>query len=259
MLHSRRLLRKVKKAIGVTVASSSLVACLSQISRAQEFTAEVGEVMCSLDTKTGVLKISGKEKPYSNCPDNFVRKFLYCFVPLTVNEKTTRALGRKEQNEREYIKSKIRHVRIDHGILNIGMAAFEDCKNLISVEMPDSLEAIGCKAFKGCENLISVKIPNSVTQIQCYAFYGCALLNLEIPDSVAHIYDYAFGKCMSLFSVKILGHSNHKIELHDKVFAECSSLSLIEADHPENCNLIEGVFKDCANLISYAVQRRFRI
>ena len=43
--------------------------------------------------------------------------------------------------------------------------AFEDCKNLVSVEIPGSVRVINYGAFYGCTGLTSIVIPEGVEQI----------------------------------------------------------------------------------------------
>ena len=52
----------------------------------------------------------------------------------------------------------------------IGNGAFEDCKSLTSVTIPDGVTKIDEYAFRGCENLTSITIPDSVTYIGEDAF-----------------------------------------------------------------------------------------
>ena len=114
------------------------------------------------------------------------------------------------------------------GIANV---AFYDCKNLINIDIPNSVTSIGYAAFSYCTSLTKIKIPSSVTNIFSEdangAFQGCtslrdviiengvtsigddtfvgctSLTNVEIPDSVTSIGEYAFYNCTSLTNIKI--------------------------------------------------------
>ena len=59
---------------------------------------------------------------------------------------------------------------IPEGTTEIGMSAFEDCKELTSVIIPNSVTEIRNSAFSGCSSLNSIVIPDSVTEIGQYAF-----------------------------------------------------------------------------------------
>ena len=86
----------------------------------------------------------------------------------------------------------------------IGPVAFENCTDLESVTIPNSITSIGRFAFVNCSSLTSVIIPNSVTTIGNDAFDGCfKLTSLTIGNSVTSIGDYAFCQCSSLTSVNI--------------------------------------------------------
>jgi hypothetical protein len=54
--------------------------------------------------------------------------------------------------------------------------AFNDCTNLTSVIIPNSVTTIDKTAFQSCTNLTSVTIPASVTSIGNSAFFGCDTL-----------------------------------------------------------------------------------
>ena len=75
----------------------------------------------------------------------------------------------------------------------IGVCAFVGCKNLTSVDLPNTVTKISRSAFDGCSGLTSVTIPNSVTSIGNYAFYDCTgLTSVTIPNSVTSIGALAF-------------------------------------------------------------------
>ena len=88
---------------------------------------------------------------------------------------------------------------------SIGDSAFEDCSNLTSITIPNSVTEIGYSAFNGCTSLKTITIPNSVTSIGSSAFSGCTSLeSITIPDSVTSIGNWAFENCSSLKSITIL-------------------------------------------------------
>ena len=75
----------------------------------------------------------------------------------------------------------------------IGDYAFAGCKNLTSVDLPNTVTKISRSAFYNCSGLTSVTIPNSVTSIGNYAFYGCSgLTTVTISNSVTSIGNNAF-------------------------------------------------------------------
>ncbi len=87
-------------------------------------------------------------------------------------------------------------VTIPNSVVGVEESAFESCSGLTSVVMGNSIKYIGYRAFSGCSSLPSVIIPNSVTVIGAEAFAGCAnLTSINIPDGVTSIGGSAFGGC----------------------------------------------------------------
>ena len=130
-------------------------------------------------------------------------------------------------------------------VTSIGIHAFLECSNLISVEIPNSVTSIGLEAFYGCTGLTSVTIPNSVTSIGTSAFYGCsALTSIEIPNSVTSIGVWAFHNCTGLTSVTI---PNSVTSIGTYAFEGCSGLK--DVSLPNSLTSVGGVlFVNCKAL-----------
>ncbi len=62
----------------------------------------------------------------------------------------------------------------DGSVTIIGDWAFNDCRSLTSIKIPEGVTSIGEFIFNGCYNLTSVTIPNSVTNIadRAFGFYS---------------------------------------------------------------------------------------
>ena len=68
----------------------------------------------------------------------------------------------------------------------IGEHAFESCKGIVSVTIPNSVEYIGFCAFTDCSNLVSLTVGNGVKSIGEWAFAGCTgLTGVYIKDLAA--------------------------------------------------------------------------
>lgn len=67
--------------------------------------------------------------------------------------------------------------------------AFDGCKKLSEISIPNSVVSIGKSAFKGCDTLDNVVIPNTISAVDVSVFNGCkGLRNLtaNISDEVAY-------------------------------------------------------------------------
>jgi len=117
------------------------------------------------------------------------------------------------------IPSNINYKGKNFTVANIGIEAFQDCRNLTSIIIPNSVINIGDYAFNGCSKLKSVSIPNSVATIGNEAFSGCSSLNtLTIPHSVTNIGWYAFEGCSGLTSLRSHIENPRKVYLISDVF-----------------------------------------
>lgn len=89
--------------------------------------------------------------------------------------------------------NEIKKAVIGEGITTINSDAFENCHNLVSVSMADTVTEIRWSVFSNCENLKTVNLSNSLKIIYNFAFSGCTSLeSLSLPDSLKEIRQFAF-------------------------------------------------------------------
>ena len=144
---------------------------------------------------------------------------------------------------------------------SIGDYAFNVCKNLTSIVLPDTLTSIGLRAFLECNSLTEISvhesnafycsengilfskdqtnlvcypigkaektytIPDGVTVIGSEAFAYCKnLTDIVIPDSVTSIGSCAFFKCNGLTNITI---PNSVTDIGGSAFERCSALKSV--------------------------------
>ncbi|MBQ8011278.1 MAG: DUF4434 domain-containing protein [Oscillospiraceae bacterium] len=103
--------------------------------------------------------------------------------------------------------------------------AFENCKYLRSVTLPDTITHISRFAFVHCISLEQINMPASLYAIEQSAFLDCPKLKgLRLPDSLAIIEERAFSECDSLTEITIPASCT---QVGDAAFFGCDSLSEI--------------------------------
>ena len=181
------------------------------------------------------------------------------------------------------IPATVTHDGTTYSVTIIGVGAFDDCRNLTAINIPNSVTTIGDGAFEGCTGLTAINIPTSVTTIGNSAFSGCSSLatisvasdnpkydsrnncnaiietatnkliagckNTTISKSVTSIGDGAFDGCSNLATINI---PNSVTNIGDGAFSDCSSLTTINIPNSVT-NIGDGAFSDCSNLTSISV------
>lgn len=145
----------------------------------------------------------------------------------------------------------------------ISEGLLEQCVNVTSLSLPQSLRTIRSRAFKGMTSLTTLSIPEAVDTIGSYAFADCdklarvtlpsqltsieeglfsedaALLTIKIPEGIKTIKTKAFAGCKSLDKIVIPAAT---LTIEDSAFNHCTGLKdLTLADGAEYLNLGRGV------------------
>ena len=170
-----------------------------------------------------------------------------------------------------------------YSVTSIASAAFEECRSLTSVTIPNSVTSIGYSAFQDCSGMAEIKvangnsvydsrndcnaiietstntlivgckntiIPESVTSIGGNAFVGCSgLTSVTIPNSVTSIGPGAFSGCSGLTSVTI---PNSVASIGNVTFSRCSGLTSVTI--PNSVTSIGDLaFYGCSGLTSVTI------
>ncbi len=91
-------------------------------------------------------------------------------------------------------------------LVTIGDSAFAYCKNLTSINIPDSVTHIEKNAFRGCSSLNTLTISDNsnLMQISDDAFRDCSnLVNVVLPKNVTRLSYNAFYNCTMLASLTL--------------------------------------------------------
>ena len=158
------------------------------------------------------------------------------------------------------IPATVTHGGTTYSVTIIGAGAFDDCRNLTAINIPNSVTTIGEGAFSDCSNLTSISVvsdnPKYDSRNNCNAIIetttntliaGC--MNTTIPKSVTSIGDSAFDGCSSLTAVNI---PNSVTSIGGGAFSGCSSLAAVNI--PNSVTSIGGgAFSGCSSLAAVSI------
>ena len=96
-------------------------------------------------------------------------------------------------------------------VTRIASEAFNQCENVKTLSLPNSIEEIGSMAFAGCENLAVLTLPSSLKSIGEYAFNYCkSIKEVAISSKVTNIGYGAFSECYALEKINVAsGNANY--------------------------------------------------
>ena len=100
---------------------------------------------------------------------------------------------------------KITEVVLPNGLKEIGNGAFSNCTAMKSINLPTGLIILGNNAFRNATSLTSnIIIPVSVSTINNDTFRGCSkITNVTIPEGITSIGENAFRNCTSITSIEL--------------------------------------------------------
>ncbi len=172
-------------------------------------------------------------------------------IPSEIDEKIVNSVRYFSQN------NKVKNVIISQGIQYIGYdviieegeSGFAYCKNLESIDIPNTVTTIGAYSFEGCSKLYDINLPENVLEIEPYTFLGCiSLKNISIPDSVEKIGIDAFNNCSNLNEIVLPEKLTH---IYNRAFY---NTGISEINIPRNVNLISpNAFSGCNKLLNITV------
>ena len=88
-------------------------------------------------------------------------------------------------------------------VTQIGEGAFDGCKGITSVTIPEGVTLIKYMAFKECDNLENVSLPSTLKTIGNAAFKACAISSIILPDGLNSLQTNAFQDCKNLTTITL--------------------------------------------------------
>ena len=164
-----------------------------------------------------------------NVTDMACMTFSYCLMLEEVDIKTNSI---KEFGYGTFAVTALKEIEIPKSVTKLGVAAFENCNNLVSVTIPASIEEMKC-SFRRCANLESIIFEegSKLKEISSEEFSECKKLkSITIPSSIEIIGANAFDSCESLEEV-IFEEESKLISINDLSFRKCSKLQTVVFDN----------------------------
>lgn len=157
-------------------------------------------------------------------------------------------------------------VVIPSGVTRIAMEAFQMCRTIDAVKLPDGMKEIGQAAFRGssitkidfpegieigysafedCKSLKEIRLPSGLDVLSACTFTHCVgLESIVLPDSLTVIENSVFQGCSALHSIVF---PENLEEIGQQCFDQCSALEKIVL--PDSLKVIDGgAFARCSNL-----------
>ncbi len=89
-------------------------------------------------------------------------------------------------------------------VVAIGDQAFDYCRDLNTISLPNTIKSIGYASFYWCDKLTTIVLPSSLISVGRYAFEKCnGITAITIPNQVESIAEWAFYDNLNLQTISL--------------------------------------------------------
>ena len=223
----------------------SLLVLLGTASAAMAYTFEVDGIYYDQDYYNGsyYARVTYATTDYNSYSGDIV-------IPETVTTSMGATFTVREIGSNAFQNcTNLNSVTISNSIVSIGNYAFYGCSSLTELNLPNSLKTIGMYAFYNCTSLVDITFGAQITSIGKSAFYNCSSLSSVIlPSSITSIADYAFSSCSGLTDLTINSGT-----VGNRAFSGCSSLTNVTVGSGVSY-FGESAFENCYSLAKVSIE-----
>ena len=142
-------------------------------------------------------------------------------------------------------------------ISSFGSYSFSGCSSLVSISLQEDVE-LGESVFENCNNLLEIEIPSSIDELPNNLFTGCQRLTKIIINKHNNS-DFnlsIFDNCKNISYIEIKESERYSTpnnnciydKLNHKIIYVCKNISLFEInleDYDEHISIEDGAFINC--------------
>ncbi len=151
-----------------------------------------------MDENTGSLTIPDSVTSIGEGAFSNLEGLKTIIIPPTVKRIEQNAFKNNTTLENVIIQE-----RNGEGVEYIGGSAFESCKNLKSINLPDTITYIGASAFRFDSNLDNIKLPKNLRELSQFAFGNCSSLkNIKLSEKLEFLGDQSL-RSIGITSLKL--------------------------------------------------------
>ena len=224
------------------VVSLDIAANLNDVTRSAtvSFVNSANEVLNAVTVSQTGSEIANNEIWYISSDGNIIEPDTYNFSGTIVSNTYGNGRG---------------VIVFEDDLTEIWESAFQECVNVIEINLPDGITDIKKYAFYRC-SAVKINLPNSLINIERWAFQNCSnLIEVILPDGITEIAYTAFDGCSSLQNLNL---SKNTTIIDSYAFSGCYSLK--ELQLPENLKSIGfSAFSSCSNLSQIQISKNLEV
>ena len=150
-----------------------------------------------------------------------------------------------------FLNSILSNIVLGDNIQHIEYNAFENCRNLTSVNLTKSLRTIGSSAFKNCIKLEHIELEENIESIGNEVFENCyRIKSITLGNKLKSIPHSAFKGCSNIKEITV--PQNIK-SIGVKAFEDCSNLTDVYFMSPTPPQMQYDSFDGCSNDLKFHI------